>query len=306
MSEKGADTVTLSKDLFYGILIIGMAVLVVISVMTQGFGIIKCQQTVCAPCNNNTGGTTGGQTGNASGNTSGDNAVTVMQIPSLLSSSPIMGSTSGAVTVVEFSDYQCPFCGMAYGSPWADAYASQYGPIIGVVKKVETEYVKTGKASFRHYPVAFLGQESIDASNAAMCANAQDKYWEMHDALFVAQTPEENDGKYSKANLKLLAQNISGLDQAAFGACVDGDTYVSTVDDMTADWQAVSGANTGRAGTPTFYILVDASKVSKEKVSAAASGSSYTWGLSSDSKTYLIVASPEYAKLKLALDALAN
>ncbi len=302
MAENEGNSVTLSKDLIYGILITGMAVLLVISVMTQGFGIIKCPQTVCAPCNNSTGGTTG----NTTGNTSGDNAVKVMQIPSLLSSSPIMGSTAAVVTVVEFSDYQCPFCGMAYGSPWADAYASQYGPIIGTVKKLEDEYVKTGKASLRHYPVAFLGQESIDASNAAMCAKAQDKYWEMHDAIFIAQTAEENDGKYSKANLKLLAQNITGIDQTAFAACVDGDTYVSTVDDMTSDWQAVSGANTGRAGTPTFYILVDASQVSKEKVSAAAGASSFVWGLSSDSKTYLIVASPEYAKLKLALDALAN
>ncbi len=306
MAENEGNSVTLSKDLIYGILITGMAVLLVISVMTQGFGVVKCQQTVCAPCNNCTGGTTGGQTGNTTGNASGGNAVTVMQVPSLLSTAPLMGSGTGAVTVVEFSDFQCPFCGMAYGSPWADAYASQYGPIIGTVKKVETEYVQAGKASFRHYPVAFLGQESVDASNAAMCANAQGKYWEMHNAIFMAQTAEENDGKYSKANLKLLAQNISGLDQAAFGTCVDGDTYVSTVDDMTADWQAVSGANTGRAGTPTFYILVDASKVSKAKVSAAASGSSYAWGLSSDSKTYLIVASPEYAKLKLALDALAG
>lgn len=302
MAENEGNSVTLSKDLIYGILITGMAVLLVISVMTQGFGVVKCQQTVCAPCNNCTGGTTG----NTTGNTSGGNAVTVMQIPSLLSSSPIMGSTSGTVTVVEFSDYQCPFCGMAYGSPWADAYSSQYGAIIGTVKKIETEYVTTGKASFRHYPVAFLGQESVDASNAAMCANAQGKYWEMHDALFVAQTAEENDGKYSKANLKLLAQNISGLDQAAFGTCVDGDTYASSVEDMTSDWQAVSNANTGRAGTPTFYILVDASKVSKGEVESAAAGSSYVWGLSSDGKTYLIVASPEYAKLKLALDALAG
>jgi protein-disulfide isomerase len=306
LAENEGNSVTLSKDLIYGILITGMAVLLVISVMTQGFGLIKCAQTVCAPCNNSTGGTTGGQTGNTTGNLSGDGAVKVMQVPSLLSSSPLMGSGTGAVTVVEFSDFQCPFCGMAYGSPWADAYTSQYGPIIGTVKKIEAEYIKAGKASLRHYPVAFLGQESIDASNAAMCAKAQNKYWEMHDALYMAQTPEENDGKYSKANLKLIAQNITGIDQTAFAACVDGDTYVSTVDDMTSDWQAVSGANSGRAGTPTFYILVDASKVSKEKVASAANGSSYAWGLSSDSKTYLIVASPEYAKLKLALDALAN
>lgn len=303
MAENEANTVTLSKDLIYGILIMGMAVLLVISVMTQGFGVVKCQQTVCAPCNNTCANNNGGNTAQ---NNTANNSVKVMQVPSQLASSPLMGSGTAAVTVLEFSDFQCPFCGMAYGSPWADAYASQYGPILGTVKKVEDEYVKTGKASFRHYPVAFLGQESIDASNAAMCANAQNKYWEMHDAIFIAQTPEENDGKYSKANLKLMAQNISGLDQTAFASCVDGETYVSTVDGFTGDWQTVSNANSGRAGTPTFYILVDASKVGKDKVSAAATGAGFAWGLSSDSKTYVIVASPEYAKVKLALDALLN
>lgn len=304
MADNEGNSVTLSKDLIYGILIMGMAVLLVISTMTQGFGVVKSPQTICAPCNNTCPG--GNNSGNAAQNDTADNSVKVMQVPSMLSSSPLMGSETATVTVLEFSDFQCPFCGMAYGSPWADAYASQYGPILGTVKKVEDEYVKAGKASMRHYPVAFLGQESIDASNAAMCAKAQGKYWEMHDAIFVAQTPEENDGKYSKANLKLLAQNISGLDQAAFGSCVDNDTYLTVVDGFTSDWQTVSNANSGRAGTPTLYILVDASKVGKDKVSSAATGAGFAWGLTSDSKTYVIVASPEYAKIKLALDALLN
>ncbi len=301
MSEKDPNTVTLSKDVFYGIVIMGLAVLLVISTLTQGFGLVKCPETVCAPCQNNTNASTGGQAANTSG--SGQAAVKVMQVPALLSSAPTMG-TASTVRVLEFSDFQCPFCGMVYGSPWTSDYTAQYGPIIGSVKKVETDYVDAGKASFIHFPVAFLGQESIDASNAAMCANAQNKYWEMHDAIYEAQTPEENDGKYSKANLKLLAQNISGLDQATFGSCLDGDTYVDTIDDFTSDWQSVSGTNSGRAGTPTIYLLVDASKVSKDKVESAAKGSNFEWGLTSDSKTYVIIASPEYSKLKLALDAL--
>jgi protein-disulfide isomerase len=310
LSEKEANTVTLSKDVFYGIVITGLAVLLVISTMTQGFGFVKSPETVCAPCVNNTGGSSGGSTGGSTGgqaaNSSGASAAAVkaMQVPALLSSAPLMGQASSAVTVLEFSDFQCPFCGMTYGSPWADAYASQYGPIIGTVKSLETDYVKTGKVAFIHYPVAFLGQESIDASNAAMCAKAQNKYFEMHDAIYEAQTSEENDGKYSKANLKLLAQGVSGLDQAAFASCLDGDTYVDTVDGFTSDWQSVSGANSGRAGTPTLYILVDASKVSKDKVSSAATGSAFDWGLTSDAKTYVIIASPEYSQLKLALDAL--
>jgi len=300
-SNQQSNQVTLSKDLFYGIVIMGFAVLLVISALTQGFGIVKSQPLTCPPCNGSTVQPAANSSGTQPANVSDTK---VMRVHSLLSEFPLLGTESSGVTVVEFSDYQCPFCGMTYGSPWADAYASQYGPIIGTVKSVETDYAKAGKAAFMHVPVAFLGQESTDASNAALCAKAQGKYWEMHDAIFEAQTPEENDGKYSKANLKLLAQNISGLDQAAFASCVDGDTYVSDAEDFTSDWQAVSGYNTGRAGTPTFYILADSSKVSESKVSAAAGGSAYDYGLTDDGKTYVIIASPEYAKLKLALDAL--
>ncbi|MCI0503768.1 DsbA family protein [Candidatus Micrarchaeota archaeon] len=300
MSEKESNTVTFSKDMLYGILIMGLAALLVISTMTQGFGLVKGPATECPVCQN----CTGNASGNTTGNTAGNASLKTMQVPSMLSQSPLMGSASSKVTVVEFSDFQCPFCGMTYGSPWAEAYASQYGPIIGTVAKIEDDYVAAGKAALRHYPVAFLGQESIYASNAAMCANAQGKYWEMHDAIFDNQTPEENDGKYSKANLKVLASGISGLDAAAFSSCVDGDTYADTVDGFTSDWQTVSAANVGRAGTPTFYILVDAAKVGKDKVKSAAEGAGFDWGLSSDGKTYVIVASPEYAKIKLAIDAL--
>jgi protein-disulfide isomerase len=303
------ESVTLSKDTLYGGVIVLLAILLIGSVFTQGYGIVPCKAPAAPAANTSVPAQPSG-TANGTVQPSQPTAPTQpteTAIPSLTvdtGTNPGRGNSSAVVTFVEFSDFQCPFCGMTYGSPWADAYASQYGPIIGTVKSLETDYVKTGKVAFIHYPVAFLGQESIDASNAAMCAKAQNKYFEMHDAIYEAQTSEENDGKYSKANLKLLAQGVSGLDQAAFASCLDGDTYVDTVDGFTSDWQSVSGANSGRAGTPTLYILVDASKVSKDKVSSAATGCAFDWGLTSDAKTYVIIASPEYSQLKLALDAL--
>lgn len=301
MSDSPSNQVTLSKDVFYGIVIMGLAVLLVISALTQGFGIVKSPPLTCPPCNESTVQPAANQSGNGTAEAA---EAPVMRVPSLLSDSPLKGSESNGLTLIEFSDFQCPFCGMTYGSAWADAYASRYGPIIGTIKSYEADYVDTGKAALRHYPVAFLGQESVDASNAAMCANAQGKYWEMHDAIYDAQTPEENDGKYSKDNLKLLAQNISGLDQAAFAACLDADTYATEVEDFTSDWQAVSGYNTGSAGTPTFYILADASKFSEAEVKAAAAGAGFEYGVTDDGNTYVLIASPEYAKLKLAIDAL--
>ncbi|MDD5171861.1 MAG: thioredoxin domain-containing protein [Candidatus ainarchaeum sp.] len=299
MSDK-ENTVTISKDTIYGLVIAVLAILLLLSVFTGGFGVVKANcppstaQNCTAPIDNDTG------------TNPPANQTKVMEIPQTLADAPLMGSATSPVTVLEFSDFQCPFCGLAYGSPWSAGYESSYGPIIGTVKKIEDEYAKTGKAAFRHFPVAFLGQESVDASNAALCAGAQGKYWEMHDAIYTAQTPEENDGKYSKDNLKLLAQNITGLDQTAFGACVDVDHYVSEVQAFTTDWNTVSYANSGRAGTPTFYVLVASSSVTEEELSSAAEAAGFAWGPSSDGKTYLVVASPEYAKLKGFLDAVAG
>ena len=303
MSDK-ENTVTLSKDMLYGGAVVVLAALLVLSTLTQGFGLVKTPVTECPPCENNCPDAPDG----------GDNGSTVtppagvqtMTAPSLLSLAPMMGTATSGVTVVEFSDFQCPFCGMTFGSPWSDDYTAQYGAIIGTVEKLETDYVDTGKAKFVHYPVAFLGEESVYASVAALCADAQGYYWEMHDEIYIAQTPTEHDGKYSKENLKLLAMNISGLDTAAFDSCLDADDYLAEVQALTDDWGTASRANTGSAGTPTFYILVDASMTDEETVSSAADAGGYEWGLTSDGNTYVIVAGAAYSGLSAALDALVS
>jgi len=213
---------------------------------------------------------------------------------------PLEGSSSHAVTVLEFFDFQCPFCGMA----WGKDYSAQYASITGTVQDYEADYVQTGKANFQVMPVAFLGQESTNAANAAFCANAQGKFWDMYTALFTAQDPHEDDGKYSTANLTTMAANVTGMDMAKFTACLSNNTYASEVSDFTGEWQTVSQANTGNAGTPTFYVLVDASKVTKAQVSAAAAAGGFNWGITSDGSTYVILASPEYANLNMTLSSL--
>jgi len=70
---------------------------------------------------------------------------------------PSMGNVNSKITVLEFSDYQCPFCGMVFGSPWTAKFAAQYGPMIGTVKKVEA-LAKEGKILFKQYPVAINTQ----------------------------------------------------------------------------------------------------------------------------------------------------
>jgi protein-disulfide isomerase len=297
-------TITLSKDTMYGAVIAVLACLLVVSVFTQGFGLVKTTApsvtqppaNVTAPPANNTPA-----------------AVKTMAVPASLNLAPVMGPANSKIKLLEFSDFQCPYCGMSYGSPWTQSaqYASQIIPAItGSVKKFETDYVSTGKADFIHFPVAFLGlqngvNESLDSADAAFCAQAQGKYFEMYNALFDAQTPKEGDGKYSKPNLKIIAQGVSGLNLTAFNACLDADTYASQVLQFTNEWGAASQANTGTAGTPTFYVLVDASKTTQDKVSATATAAGFAWGMSADKTMYVIIVDPEYAKIQQVVNALA-
>ncbi len=295
------DTITLSKDTLYGIAIAVLACLVVVSVFTSGFGLVKtaapqCNTTQCPPCN----------ASNGTGGTNGTAQITTMQLPDSLDLAPLMGQAGSKILLLEFSDFQCPFCGMA----WGKAYSPQYAAITGTVKKFEADYVQTGKASLRFMPVAFLGDgsandESVNSANAALCAGDQGRFFEMHDAIFNAQDTEENNGKYTAAKLKALGANVSGMDAAKLNACIDNRTYVARAAEFTMEWNGVSYSNTGSAGTPTFYILVDASKTTKDKVSAAAERAGFDWGISGDGKNYVIVASPEYAKIQAVMSALA-
>lgn len=95
----------------------------------------------------------------------------------------ILGDPNAPVTVIEYGDYQCPFCARFFTD---------------VEPFIRDEYIKTGKVKmvFRNY--AFLGPESVDAAEAAECAKDQGKFWEFHDALYEA---EAEDGREHNGNL---------------------------------------------------------------------------------------------------------
>ena len=159
---------------------------------------------------------------------------------------PSLGPENAEITVVEFSDFQCPFCAMASGLPsWTDDYKSQYGDLIGSAKKIQ-EMAEEGKLRFVYVPMSFLGDESVYAAEAGLCANEQGRFWEMHDAIFSVHDSKENNGKYTKENLKILAKSVDGLDQKTFGECLDNDKYVSDVEQIS---ELTSGI-----GTPKFVV----------------------------------------------------
>lgn len=121
---------------------------------------------------------------------------------------PVRGDANAKLTIVEFADYQCPFCERFH----KDVY-----------KQILTDYVETGKAKFVYKNLAFLGQESTDAANAALCAKEQNKFWEYHDYLFDHQNGE-NQGAFSVENLKKFAGAV-GLAQGQFDNCLDTKKY---------------------------------------------------------------------------------
>lgn len=176
---------------------------------------------------------------------------------------PSLGPKNAEKTVIEFSDFQCPFCAMASGLPsWTSNYASQYGDLIGSAGKIQ-EMAEKGEVRFIYVPMSFLGQESVYAAQASLCANQQGKFWEMHDAIFAAHDSKENNGKYSKDNLKKLAQKITGLDQKKFADCLDNDKTLSDVQKVSNE------ASKAASGTPTFFVNGKQLSGSWQQLSAA-------------------------------------
>lgn len=164
---------------------------------------------------------------------------------------PIKGDENAKVTIVEFADYQCPFCGAVTGlNPDNPVYKQmvQQDPTWQAYEQgILKDYVATGKAKFAYRDFAFLGQESTDAANAARCANEQGKFWEYHDKVYFSQSGE-NEGAFAKDKLKKYGADL-GLNTAKFNECVDQGKYNKDVEADTA-----AGRASGVSGTPAVFI----------------------------------------------------
>lgn len=145
---------------------------------------------------------------------------------------PMLGKSSAKVSVVEFADFQCPFCARHFND---------------TVSKIKTDYVQSGKVKFFYNDFAFLGEESFLSAQAAKCADDQDKFWPFHDYLYAHQSGE-NQGAFSLANLKKFAGEV-GLNQSQFDSCMDSKKYEQAVKDETARAKTY-----GVTATPTTAI----------------------------------------------------
>jgi len=168
---------------------------------------------------------------------SGSTKLTFATIPSVsFDDDPVKGNPDAPVTIVEFSDFQCPFCKNFFD---------------GTLPLLERDYIDTGKVKlvYRDLPIESIHPNAPAAHLAAECADEQGKFWEYHDTLFVKQDEWENLGINDTVFMfKQFASDL-GLDSAEFGTCFDS---LELLEEIKQDYFDAIGY--GANATPTFFI----------------------------------------------------
>ena len=139
---------------------------------------------------------------------------------------PALGPASAPVTLIEFSDFQCPFCQRV--EPTLKRLKATYGDKLRIV--------------WKDFPLTQIHPEAFKAGEAAHCAGDQGKYWELHDVLF------SNQQALQPTDLKKHATDL-GLDATAFNTCLDSSKYGERVRDGVA-----IGSRLGVNSTPMIYV----------------------------------------------------
>lgn len=146
--------------------------------------------------------------------------------PAVTDGDHVRGSRDASITLVEYGDFECPYCGMAY-------------PIVGRIKEELGERLCV---VYRHFPLKESHPHADTAAEAAESAGAQGRFWEMHDQLF------EHQDALADADLLRYAERI-GIDATTVGTELETHVHAPTV---RAHFR--SGVRSGVNGTPTFFI----------------------------------------------------
>ncbi len=160
---------------------------------------------------------------------------------------PLKGSQAARLVLVEFTDYECPFCARYFRD---------------TLPQLEKEYIQTGKLRYvlREFPLESIHSQAFKAAEAALCAGEQGKYWEMHDRLF------GNQQALAPGDLSAHGQAL-GLDAAAFQQCLDSGRKAAKIRKDLAE-----GRQAGIGGTPTFFLGTVDDTGSSMKVLTVISG----------------------------------
>jgi protein-disulfide isomerase len=138
---------------------------------------------------------------------------------------PILGPKDAPITIIEFSDFQCPYCRRVQPA----------------LKQLLQEYPQAVKLVFRDFPLRNIHPQAQKASEAAQCAAEQQQFWPYHDKLFSVS-------ELQLENLKQYAQEL-GLNTAQFNACLDTGKYAQEVENDLQD-----GLSAGVNATPSFFV----------------------------------------------------
>ena len=137
-----------------------------------------------------------------------------------------LGEPNAEVTIVEFSDFECPFCVRVQPT----------------LKRILEEYPGRVRLVYRHFPLTSIHPYAYKAAEASLCAGEQDRFWQYHDLLF------DEQHEMSEADLKEKARRL-GLAAAAFDSCLDSGRHTDAV-----RRDILAGAAVGVSGTPAFFV----------------------------------------------------
>ena len=138
---------------------------------------------------------------------------------------PFLGDKDSKIVIVEFADFECPYCQQEFS----------------IIREVSNLYPQI-KIIFRDLPLVDIHKNALPAAIAASCANKQEKFWQFHDQLYI------NQGSLSSSTYQQIARSV-GLNMDKFSSCI---TDSSIKDEVIKD--AVDANNMGVQGTPTFFI----------------------------------------------------
>jgi len=149
---------------------------------------------------------------------------------------PVIGNLDAPITIIEFSDFQCPFCARFY---------TQTLPLI------YEEYIDQGKVKlvFRDFPIQSIHPNAVPAAVASECANEQGKFKEMHDILFDNQNEWNNQETVDALSLFSQYATEIQLEQETFDSCLTSGKYIEEIQKDLID-----GQNYGVSGTPGFFV----------------------------------------------------
>lgn len=144
----------------------------------------------------------------------------------------ILGSQGSPVTVIEFADFQCPYCAGAES----------------IVKQLISQYPDKIKFVYRHFPLTAIHPYAMQSAMASECANEQGKFWEMHDLIFDRQQNLKGDNLSNEDFFLNIAGEI-GVDSSSFNDCLDRQAFHDYISQDISD-----GLKYGVNGTPTFFV----------------------------------------------------